>query len=117
MSARNQSLTAKIRQIARWVDVEEFDADDTGDKVDAYNATREIFLMLSAYAEMVVVDKLNAITIEIDPGEALVSLPLKWTEREQRPPPESWRRWPPDPPAQFIVDDLAKMVPPFWWQV
>ena len=117
MSNTSENLTARIKQIAGWVDVAEFYANDTSDEFDAYNATREVFLMLSAFAESIVVDELNAVTLDADPDDALVSLTRRRSERARRTPPESWRRWSTERLAKFIVDGLAKVLPPFWWRV
>jgi len=117
MRAGMNGVTTRLQLIADWVDVAEF-YDDNGE-LNANRVTDEIFLMVGALVTKVVVDDLNAIPIAVDDAEMMILLTqrYRWTAHERIAYADAWRRWPTDRLAGFIVDIMAKVLPPFWWNV
>ena len=110
-------ITTRLKLISDWVDITEF-YDDNGE-LDAYSATRETFLMVGALVTMVVVDEMNAVPFAVEYTEAMTSLThrYRWTAHERITPADSWRWWSSDRLAAFIVNSMARVLPPFWWKV
>ena len=67
----------------------------------------------------VAVDDLNAIPLVVDDTEVIVSLTrrYRWTAHERVTHAVSWRHWPTNRLAVFVVNSMAKVLPSFWWRV
>jgi hypothetical protein len=116
MRAGMSDIATKLKRIA--VRPEMSQPDDTGE-IDRYRATRKTFPKVGARVNLVVVNDLNAIPLANEYRETMTS-PVhryRWNAHEPMASPDSWRRWPTDPLAMFIVNTMTKVLPPFWWKV
>lgn len=116
------NLAAKIERVAVLASLTEPYVDEHGNtkwrqQPDSPDLVSAVIGGMGALASYVVVDQLDAIELAAEASETTITPTEQRTAQAPRLPAESWRRWPTDRLAKFVIHGIAKVMPQFWWCV
>ncbi len=123
---RGKDFGVIVEQIAALAEVDDY-IDQQGNinwEQWAHEVTNGVIWGMKIFAWSTVSADLHAMDRAAAYPSPTTNFVYEWlTKYEQRPPEEprtleeSWRRWTTGRIAKFVVDGIAKIMPPFWWIV
>jgi len=110
-------IATKLKRIATRPEMSQ--PHHSNGEIDLDCATRQMLLMVGALVTVVVVNNLNALPLAAEYRDTMTAPThrYRWTAHEPMACPDSWRRWPTDQLASFIVTNMTTVLPQFWWRV